>query len=169
MHLLTKCTDPTGVQETEQASEGVQLCKSCALPVRGGNHPNGSNPLFQLELDESPSYDDEDSSAPKYDSHNQPIPPSLQLKRFSSSQRYASRQNQLVQDLSVKLIAVVLPKQCPLPPRPEPRLIFNEDIRVRKLRGDKYDTSYCLPKTQVVPRPPRLVAPIVSFLHEIRV
>jgi len=106
-----------------------------------------------LELDDSPSSDDE-LSAPKYDSHDQPVPPSLQLKRFSSSQRYTCRQNQLVQDLSVKLIAVVLPKQCPLPPRPEPRFIFNEDIRVRKLRGDKYDTSYCLPKTQVAPRPP---------------
>ena len=118
--------------------------------------PN-ETPSRQLQLDNSPLGFDEDEvhPAPKYDSHNQPIPPSLQLKRFSSGKRYNSRQNQLVQDLSVKLFAVVLPKQCPLPPRPEPRKILNEDIRVRKLRGDKYDLSYCLPKTQVTPRPPR--------------
>ncbi|KAF9647723.1 hypothetical protein BDM02DRAFT_3187717 [Thelephora ganbajun] len=106
-------------------------------------------------LDNSlPCYDDV-HPVPKYDSHNQPIPQNLQLKRYSSSQRYNSRQNQLVQDLSVKLIAVVLSKQCSSPSRPESRKILNEDIRVRKLRGDKYDMSYCLPKTQITPRPPR--------------
>jgi len=109
---------------------------------------------YTFLLDNSPLSDDEIDPPPEYDSHNQPIPPSLQLKRYSSSQRYSSRQSQLVQDLSVKLIAVVLPKQRPSPPRPEPRRIMNENIRVRKLRGDKCDLSYCLPKTQVIPRPP---------------
>lgn len=114
-------------------------------------------PAPQLQLDGSPPRYDEDQPAPEYDSHNQPIPPSLQLKRYSSSQRYSNRQNQLAQELSVKLISVVFPKQCSPPPRPDPRKILNEDIRVRKLRGDKYDLSYCLPKTQVTPRPPRWV------------
>ena len=117
-------------------------------------NPNGT-PTPQLQFDNSPPSYDEIQPAPTYDSHNQPIPPSLQLKRYSTSRRYSCRQNQLVQDLSVKLIGVVLPKQCPPPPRPEPRKILNEDIRVRKLRGDRYDLSYCLPKTQVTPRPPR--------------
>jgi hypothetical protein len=107
-----------------------------------------------LQLDNSPPCCNDVDPTPKFDSHNQPIPPSLQLKRYGSSQRYNSCQYQLVQDLSVRLITVVLPKQYPPPPRPQPRKILNEDIRVRKLRGDKYDLSYCLPKTQVTLRPP---------------
>lgn len=45
---------------------------------------------------------------------------------------------------------------------------MNEDIRVRKLRGDKYDASYCLPKTQVIPRPPRSVTPLSVLMEEPR-
>jgi hypothetical protein len=146
---------PYGVQEGRQTSEEIRLRESGNIPSQSGK-PITERSTPQLQLDNSPPrYDDEVYSAPKFDSHNQPIPPSLQLKRYGSSQRYNSRQNQLVQDLSVRLIAVVLPKQCPPPPRPKPRRILNEDIRVRKLRGDKHDLSYCLPKTQFTPRPPR--------------
>jgi len=125
-----------------------------SLPVLSKLSKRRSGHSF-LQLDNSHPHSDDIIPAPKYDSHNQPIPPNLQLKRFNSSHRYSSHQHQLVQDLSVKLISIVVPKPSPPPPRPESRKIPDQYyIRVRKLREDKCDLSFCLPKPFLRPRQP---------------